>query len=118
MTNAQGALTREVGLDVRVTDGGNNSPEGQQVLYWNDRTLSQDQDTSKYGVIQFASMPKSAKALQGTVTIDGEKDAKWDKVAPFQITPLNQSGEHLLRLVRCGQVRICIYSLMSQTRKL
>ncbi|WP_434749954.1 endo-1,4-beta-xylanase [Paenibacillus amylolyticus] len=92
LTNAQGALAREVGLDVRVTDGGNNSSEGQQVLYWNDRTLSQDQDTSKYGVIQFAGMPKSAKALQGTVTIDGEKDAKWNKVTPFRITPLNQSG--------------------------
>nr|WP_154983281.1 endo-1,4-beta-xylanase [Paenibacillus xylanexedens] len=92
LTNAQGALAREIGLDVRVTDGGNNSSGGQQVLYWNDRTLSQDQDTSKYGVIQFASMPKSAKALQGTVTIDGEKDAKWNKVTPFHITPLNQSG--------------------------
>ncbi|MGF6352364.1 endo-1,4-beta-xylanase [Paenibacillus sp. 4624] len=92
LTNAQGAVSREVGLDVRVKDSVNNSSEEQRVLYWNDRTLSQDQDTSKYGVIQFASMPKSAKALKGTVTIDGEKDTKWNKITPFHVTPLNQSG--------------------------
>lgn len=90
--NTPGALAREIGLDVRVTDGGTGGANGNQILYWNDRTLSQHTDTSKYGVIQLASMPKAAKALQGTVTIDGEKDAKWNKVAPFQIMPLNQGG--------------------------
>ncbi|WP_366294178.1 endo-1,4-beta-xylanase [Paenibacillus sp. AN1007] len=92
LSDAPGISAREIGLDVRVTDGGNGGGEEQSVLYWNDRTLSQEQDTSKYGVIQFASMPKSAKALQGMATIDGEKDAKWNKVAPFQVTPLSANG--------------------------
>ncbi|CAI6076603.1 Endo-1,4-beta-xylanase A [Paenibacillus sp. JJ-100] len=92
LSDAPGILAREIGLDVRVTDDGNSGAEGKQILYWNDRTLTQDQDTSKYGVIQLASMPKSATAIQGIVAIDGEKDAKWSKAAPFQITPLNQSG--------------------------
>ncbi|WP_427180209.1 endo-1,4-beta-xylanase [Paenibacillus sp. TC-CSREp1] len=90
--NAPAVPSREIGLDVRVTDAGTGGTNAQQMLYWNDRTLSQHSDTSKYGVIQLANMPKSAQALQGTVTIDGEKDAKWNKVAPFQVMPLNPGG--------------------------
>ncbi|MBB6020304.1 endo-1,4-beta-xylanase [Paenibacillus sp. JGP012] len=90
--NAPAVLSREIGLDVRVTDAGTGGTNAHQMLYWNDRTLSQHSDTSKYGVIQLANMPKSAKALQGTVTIDGEKDAKWNKADPFQIMPLNPGG--------------------------
>nr|WP_145406243.1 endo-1,4-beta-xylanase [Paenibacillus xylanexedens] len=90
--NAPAVLSREIGLDVRVTDAGAGGTNAHQMLYWNDRTLSQHSDTSKYGVIQLANMPKSAQALQGTVTIDGEKDAKWNKVAPFQVMPLNPGG--------------------------
>ncbi|MDM5276266.1 endo-1,4-beta-xylanase [Paenibacillus silvae] len=90
--DAPALLSREIGLDVRVTDAGAGGTNAHQMLYWNDRTLSQHSDTSKYGVIQLANMPKSAKALQGTVTIDGEKEAKWNKVAPFQVMPLNPGG--------------------------
>ncbi|PQP85119.1 hypothetical protein C0Q44_11705 [Paenibacillus sp. PCH8] len=86
-----GALAREVGLDVRVTNGGTNGTDQNSILYWNDRTHSQAQDTSKYGVIHLANMPKSANVTQGTITIDGNKDVLWDKVAPFKVSSLDQS---------------------------
>ncbi|MDR6717158.1 endo-1,4-beta-xylanase [Paenibacillus sp. 2003] len=101
----------EVGLDIRVTDGGASGTQPYNPLYWNDRTQSQEQDTSKYGVIQLAPMPKSAQAVQGIVQIDGKKDALWNKAVPFEVKRLNEtegaeavaramwSGEYLYLLI-------------------
>ncbi|WP_440111507.1 endo-1,4-beta-xylanase [Paenibacillus sp. QZ-Y1] len=86
-----GALAREVGLDIRVTDGAASGTDQNHILYWNDRTQSQEQDTSKYGVVQLANMPKSATAIKGTVTIDGKKDVPWNKAAPFKVNLLDQT---------------------------
>ncbi|WKL02114.1 sugar-binding protein [Paenibacillus amylolyticus] len=75
----------EAGLDIRVTDGAASGAQPYSPLYWNDRTQSQEQDTSKYGVIQLAPMPKSAQAMQGIVQIDGKKEALWNKAVPFEV---------------------------------
>lgn len=95
----------EAGLDIRVTDGGISGTQPYNPLYWNDRTQSQEQDTSKYGVIQLAPMPKSAQAVQGIVQIDGKKDTSWNKAAPFEVNRLNQSegAEAVARAMWSGE---------------
>lgn len=71
-----------IGFDIRVTDG--SGPEPVRI-YWNDRTLGQDTDTSRYGIIRLASMPKSAGAVHGSAVIDGVKEAVWNKAEPVRV---------------------------------
>ncbi|MCP1184540.1 endo-1,4-beta-xylanase [Paenibacillus sp. 1781tsa1] len=101
----------EIGFDIRVTDGSAGGEQPNQALYWNDRTQSQDTDTSKYGVIQLDPMPKSVEAVQAHIQIDGNKEALWNKAVPFEVKRLNEdagaeavaramwSGEYLYLLI-------------------
>ncbi|PYE45439.1 endo-1,4-beta-xylanase [Paenibacillus barcinonensis] len=82
----------EIGLDIRVADGGTGGKQPPGTWYWNDRTLSQEKDMSKYGIIQLAQMPKTAQAVQGEVQIDGNQDAAWNKAVPFEVKRLNSNG--------------------------
>nr|WP_167483501.1 hypothetical protein [Paenibacillus xylanexedens] len=63
----------EAGLDIRVTDGGTNGTQPYNPLYWNDRTQSQEQDTSKYDVIQLVPMPNLHKLCKGLFRLMGRK---------------------------------------------
>ncbi|RIX59248.1 hypothetical protein D3P08_03580 [Paenibacillus nanensis] len=68
------AIGREIGFDLRVADGANETPA---LLSWNDTTGGQDTDTSKFGVLTLAEGALASKAVRGTPVIDGEKDAVW-----------------------------------------
>ncbi|MBN1303864.1 MAG: endo-1,4-beta-xylanase [Anaerolineales bacterium] len=61
----------EIGFDIRV------AAAGQNPAAWNDRSLSQDADTSKYGTLKFIDAPKVTAAVYGTPVIDGEEDEVW-----------------------------------------
>ncbi len=62
---------KEVGFDIRV------AAEGQPSVAWNDTTLSQDSDTSKYGMLILSNAAKLTTAAPGTPVIDGDEDAVW-----------------------------------------
>lgn len=85
---AQG--TEEIGFDIRIQDA---STSEMLPVYWNDSTLSQDLDTSKYGVIQLASMPKSAQSIKGTARIDGQMESEWEKAKPFAVELTNNNSK-------------------------
>ncbi|MCR2806853.1 endo-1,4-beta-xylanase [Paenibacillus sp. SCIV0701] len=68
------AIGREIGFDVRIVDGADDSPALQS---WNDTTNEQDSDTSKFGVLTLAEGALATEAMRGTPVIDGEKDAAW-----------------------------------------
>lgn len=68
-----GTVTRQVGFDIRVTDASKpNAP-----LSWNDRTHSQQIDTSKWGTLTLAPSVKLTTATAGTPAIDGVADPAW-----------------------------------------
>jgi endo-1,4-beta-xylanase len=61
------------GFDIRVTRA--SVPEAP--VSWNDRTHSQDSDTSKFGSLHFVQAAKMTTAVPGTPLIDGEEDEIW-----------------------------------------
>ncbi|ANY70888.1 1,4-beta-xylanase [Paenibacillus sp. BIHB 4019] len=67
-------LGKELGLDVRIVD---KSGSIVTKTSWNDKTNSQDADTSKFGVLKLSEGPQYAKAVKGTPVIDGSIDAVW-----------------------------------------
>ncbi|MEK3882982.1 endo-1,4-beta-xylanase [Paenibacillus sp. PL2-23] len=85
-TTIQAEAGSLIGFDVRVTDDSGYQPTQ---IYWNDRTLQQDTDTSRYGMIRLASMPKSVEAVHGALVIDGKKEATWEKVERIQVNLTN-----------------------------
>ena len=66
------ALGAEVGFDVRVPDA-----EAQAVAAWNDFTLSQETDTSKFGTLVLIGPSRSAQVRRGTPVVDGVVDPLW-----------------------------------------
>lgn len=82
LVTVKGAAGAELGLDIRVSDAG---VPASVPAYWNDRSRSQDTDTSHYGVLRLSAMPNSAESLKGQVKIDGQMDTQWEKAKPFQV---------------------------------
>ena len=68
-----GAIGRQIGFDVRVTDGA--LPDAP--VSWNDNTGSQDSSTAGWGVVTFTEAVALTVALPGTPVIDGVEDAVW-----------------------------------------
>jgi endo-1,4-beta-xylanase len=66
------AIGSEVGFDLRVTDARTGT-----VVAWNDFTLDQDTDTSKFGTLALVRGNQVAEAVQGTPIVDGIEDALW-----------------------------------------
>jgi endo-1,4-beta-xylanase len=68
------ALVRgaEVGFDVRVTDANRGT-----VAAWNDFTLDQTTDTSKFGTLSLVGQSHVAEVRRGTPVVDGEADPVW-----------------------------------------
>jgi endo-1,4-beta-xylanase len=62
----------EVGFDVRVTDANRGS-----VAAWNDFTLAQTTDTSKFGTLSLVGPSRVAEVRRGTPVVDGEEDPVW-----------------------------------------
>ncbi|WP_164545486.1 endo-1,4-beta-xylanase [Paenibacillus albus] len=73
---AGAVVDQQIGFDLTVTDGGNDSPHS---IAWNDTTFTQASNTSKYGVFQFINSSKTTDAIQGTPVIDGKADTIWSK---------------------------------------
>jgi endo-1,4-beta-xylanase len=71
--SAEASIGDQVGFDVRVTFA--SQPDAP--VSWNDRSHSQDTDTSKYGTLTFVDAPKVVVAVEGTPIIDAEEDAIW-----------------------------------------
>jgi len=63
----------QVGFDIRVT----LKSQPDSPISWNDRSHSQDADTSKYGTLNFVDAPKVVAAIKGTPVIDAEEDDIW-----------------------------------------
>lgn len=82
LVSVRGSAGGEIGFDIRVSDAGD--PNGVPA-YWNDRTRSQDSDTSKYGTVRLAAMPNSAESVKGLVHIDGQMEPEWEKAQPFKV---------------------------------
>jgi endo-1,4-beta-xylanase len=69
------AVGRQIGFDIRVTDGRRPSTPAS----WNDTTNSQNTDTSKFGTLTFTPALKLADVGKGTPVIDGVEDRAWSK---------------------------------------
>ncbi|MCM3629843.1 endo-1,4-beta-xylanase [Paenibacillus glycanilyticus] len=70
------SLNDKLGFDVRIV---NKADSTLTKVSWNDRTNSQDTDTSKFGVLTMAEGPQLSKASEGTPIVDGTIDAIWSK---------------------------------------
>jgi endo-1,4-beta-xylanase len=70
------SLNDKLGFDVRILDKAGSTVKNTS---WNDRTGSQDTDTSKYGVLTLIQGPQYAEALMGAPVIDGNMDSLWSK---------------------------------------
>ena len=81
-----GSIGKKLGFDIRVSDAG-----GKAVVCWNDSTLSQNQDTSKYGTLTLNRAIKVSEAIQGTPQLDGVVDSNWAK-AKVITTATNVTG--------------------------
>ncbi len=72
----------QVGFDIRVMF----SSQPDTPISWNDRSHSQDTDTSLYGTLIFVDSPKIVAAIEGTPVIDAEEDAIWANASEFSTT--------------------------------
>jgi endo-1,4-beta-xylanase len=70
-------IGKEIGFDLRITDG--SQPDAP--VSWNDKTHSQDTDTSKFATLTFADAPRVTTAARGTPVIDGVEDDVWADAA-------------------------------------
>ncbi|NIK68096.1 endo-1,4-beta-xylanase [Paenibacillus sp. BK720] len=68
------SLNNKLGFDVRIADKAGSAVTRTS---WNDRTGSQDTDTSKYGVLTLIEGPQFAEARAGSPVIDGNMDSLW-----------------------------------------
>lgn len=68
-----GEIGREIGFDVRVTDGA--FPDAP--VSWNDSSTSQDSSTAKLGVLTMDEAVALTSAMPGVPVIDAEEDAVW-----------------------------------------
>ena len=66
------ATGAEVGFDIRVTDA-----NGGATIAWNDFTLSQATDTSRFGTLVLVGANQFGEVKRGTPIVDGEVDALW-----------------------------------------
>jgi endo-1,4-beta-xylanase len=67
------ALERQIGFDIRITDGAQpNAP-----ACWNDTTNSQDTSTAYYGTLTFVAPIALTVAMPGSPVIDAVEDAVW-----------------------------------------
>ena len=62
----------EIGFDVRITDANRGT-----VAAWNDFTLTQTTDTSKFGTLSLVGENQIAEAHRGTPIVDGVEDPVW-----------------------------------------
>lgn len=70
---ADAVVGQQIGFDLTVTDA-----DSQKTVPWNDTTLSQNANTSKYGVLQLIEASKTSEAIKGMPVIDGQEDAAWE----------------------------------------
>ena len=84
------AVGDELGFDIRITRA--SAPDAP--ISWNDRTHSQDSDTSKYGVLKLIEAARMITAVYGTPVIDGEKDEIWEAAEEMEtaVWVLGDSG--------------------------
>lgn len=68
------SLNDKLGFDVRIA---NRTGSTITKVSWNDRTNSQDTDTSKFGVLTMIEGPQFSKASEGTPVVDGTIDSIW-----------------------------------------
>ncbi|MFD2379517.1 endo-1,4-beta-xylanase [Paenibacillus xanthanilyticus] len=68
------SIEKELGIDVRIAD---RTGRDVATTSWNDRTGSQDTDTSKFGVAKLIEGPQRTEATKGTPIVDGTIDAAW-----------------------------------------
>ncbi len=71
--SAKASAGGQIGFDLRFTDG--EQPDAP--ISWNDRSHSQDNDTSKFGTLIFTPAAQVTAARPGTPVIDAEEDAVW-----------------------------------------
>ncbi|WP_435164394.1 endo-1,4-beta-xylanase [Paenibacillus glycanilyticus] len=70
------SLNNKLGFDVRIVDKAGSTVTKTS---WNDRTGSQDADTSKYGVLTLIEGPQYTEAPMGSTVVDGNIDSLWSK---------------------------------------
>lgn len=66
------AVGAEVGFDIRVTDAATGT-----VVAWNDFTLEQETDPSKFGTLNLVEENEVTEGSFGRPTIDGAEDRVW-----------------------------------------
>lgn len=73
-----GELGRDVGFDIRITDG----QTGERVS-WSDQSHEQDTDTSRWGTLSLIEAVDHVEIphTTGTLAVDGEIEAAWDTAA-------------------------------------
>ncbi|MCL6589366.1 MAG: endo-1,4-beta-xylanase [Firmicutes bacterium] len=67
-------IGKQIGFDIRV-----NNVDLNKKAAWNDFSMSQDTDTSKYGTLILGAEMKITKAVKGTPKIDAVMDPAWTK---------------------------------------
>jgi endo-1,4-beta-xylanase len=94
--NAEADIGDQVGFDIRVTF----SSQPDTPISWNDRSHSQDTDTSKYGTLTLVDAPRVVAAVEGTPIIDAEEDAIWADASEFSTTVWVLGSEGSTAVVR------------------
>src|SRR5690606_7174892 len=88
-------MNRQVRLDVRITDAGNEDDSDRKtVVSWSDPRNAQDEDQEGYGRLTFVGETKLGQAMRGTPDIDGDMDSVWNN-APVYTTDVivEQNGD-------------------------
>jgi endo-1,4-beta-xylanase len=71
----------QLGFDIRITDANDAT-----VVAWNDFTLTQDEDPSKFGTLNLVGETRIAKAAFGRPVVDGLEDRIWRHAEEIRTT--------------------------------
>jgi endo-1,4-beta-xylanase len=106
------ALGAEVGFDLRITDGTSNT-----IFGWNDFTLEQAENPSKFGTLVLVTGNRFTEAAFGTPVVDAVEDAVWARAREFttDVFVLGTSGSTARVKALWDNGRIYVYAKVTDS---
>jgi endo-1,4-beta-xylanase len=94
---------KQIGFDIRVNDADLNNKAA-----WNDPSMTQDSDTSKYGTLDLGAEIKVANAIKGTPKIDAIMDSAWTKAKVITTSIQSQDAAKGAAMIKGASAKVRI----------
>ncbi len=103
------ALNDKLSFDIRFVDGNGTK------ISWNDITNNQDDNKDNIGTLTLSEELGATEAIKGTPTIDGTKDAIWDKANEISVNKfvIGSSGATAVARTMWDDNKLYVYATVT-----